>query len=56
MARLGVQLPVVEKILDHVSGSFGGVQGVYQRHSFREEMAEALERWSEHVVTLELRP
>ena len=38
MARLGVQLPVIEKILNHISGpSFGGVAGVYQRHSFEDE-------------------
>ena len=52
LAGLGVQLPVVEKILHHLSGSFGGVSGVYQRHSFFNEMAEALERWGQHVRSL----
>jgi integrase len=52
MASLGVQLPVVEKILHHLSGSFGGVRGVYQRHEFRDEMAEALELWGRHVSAL----
>ena len=53
MARLGVQLPVVEKVLNHVSGSFGGVQGIYQRHEFRAEKREALERWADHLLALE---
>src|SRR5262249_31324193 len=28
MARLGVNLPVIEKVLNHVSGSFRGIVGV----------------------------
>ena len=40
MARLGINLPVIEKILNHTSGSFGGVAGVYQRHSFSDEKAK----------------
>ena len=52
LARLGVQLPVVEKILNHVSGSFAGVAGVYQRHDFADEKRQALERWAAHVADL----
>jgi integrase len=33
-ARLGVPLEVTEKILNHVSGAFSGVAGVYQRHDY----------------------
>ena len=53
MAKAGVQLPVVEKILNHVSGSFGGVQGVYQRHDFADEKRRALEGWAAHLRSLE---
>ena len=49
MARLGVGLPVIERCLNHVSGSFGGVAGIYQRYSFAEEMKAALETWGAHV-------
>jgi integrase len=35
MARLGINLPVIEKLLNHVSGSFAGIVGVYQRHPLR---------------------
>jgi integrase len=52
MAALGVSLPVIEKILNHVSGSFGGIVGVYQRHEFSAEKAEALERWARHIEGL----
>ena len=48
-ARLGVNLPVIEKILNHVSGSFGGIVGVYNRHSFNEEKRAALGLWADHV-------
>jgi integrase len=52
MARLGVALPVIERILNHVSESFGGVAGVYQRHTFEDEMREALELWGRHLVSV----
>ena len=43
MARLGINLPVIEKVLNHASGSFAGIVGVYQRHSFADEKRAALE-------------
>jgi integrase len=49
MARLGVNLPVIEKVLNHVSGSFAGIVGVYQRHTFADEKRRALEDWGRHV-------
>jgi integrase len=49
MARLGIRLEVIEKCLNHVSGSFAGVTGVYQLHSFEKEKREALAKWAEHV-------
>ncbi len=49
MAALDANLPVIEKILNHVSGSFGGIVGVYQRHSFADEKRTALEKWNAHV-------
>lgn len=50
MARLGISLPTIEKVLNHVSGSFGGIVGVYQRHEFKDEKAAALKAWTEHVI------
>jgi integrase len=52
MARLGVNLPVIEKCLNHSSGSFAGIVGVYQKHSFADEMRTALEMWGNHVEQL----
>jgi integrase len=56
MAALGVQLPVVEKILNHVGNSFSGVRGVYQRYDFAKEKRHALELWGRHVLALAQRP
>ena len=33
-AQLGTPIHVVEKLLNHVSGSFGGVAGIYNRYSY----------------------
>ena len=52
MARIGIDVPVIEKILAHRKGTFAGVVGVYQRHGFFDEMAVALQRWADHVEQL----
>ena len=49
MARLGTALPVIEKVLNHTSGSFRGIVGVYQRHTFADEKRHALDAWAAHV-------
>ncbi|MCA0248815.1 MAG: tyrosine-type recombinase/integrase [Proteobacteria bacterium] len=49
MARLGIDMAVVEKILNHTSGSFRGVAGVYQRHDFAAERQHALTAWGAHL-------
>jgi integrase len=46
MARLGIDLPPIEKVLNHQSGSFGGVAGIYQRFNFADKKRDALEAWS----------
>jgi integrase len=52
MARLGVSLPVIEKVLNHTSGSFAGIVGVYQRHDFADEKRRALNMWSDHITSI----
>ncbi len=51
MARLAINLPVIEKVLAHTSGSFAGIVGVYQRHSFAAEKGTALDAWGRFVET-----
>ena len=52
MARLGINLPVIEKVLNHSSGSFAGIVGVYQKHDFADEKRAALETWGRHIEGL----
>ena len=52
LARLGVNLPVVERILNHTGASFSGVAGIYQRHSFDNERRHALDLWGTHIERL----
>jgi integrase len=50
MARAGADLPVIERAVNHVSGSFGGIVGVYQRHKYRDEVCAALQSWSDFLT------
>jgi hypothetical protein len=43
---------VVEKVVNHVSGTFGGIVGVYQRHDYLAEKRHALNLWADHVASL----
>jgi hypothetical protein len=43
---------VIEKILNHRSGSFRGIVGVYQRHSYSDEKRKALEVWAAFVQSV----
>ena len=52
MARLDITLPVIEKCLNHRSGSFAGIVGVYQRYSFSEKKRNALDAWARFVTAL----
>jgi len=52
MARLGINLPVIEKVLNHSGGSFAGIVGVYQKHTFSDEKRQALEAWGAYVERL----
>ncbi len=52
MARLGVNIHVVEKVLNHTSGSFRGIVSVYQRHSFSDEKRHALDTWGAFIERL----
>jgi integrase len=52
MQKLGIPVHVVEKALNHMSGTFSGITGTYQVHDYADEVAIALQRWSDHVSRL----
>ena len=52
LQRLGVAPHIVELALNHRSGTFSGVAGIYQRHRYVREVREAFESWSQHIQAL----
>jgi integrase len=52
LARLGFDLPTIERVLNHVSGSFGGIVGVYQRHDYADQKRKALDAWAKHIAEI----
>ncbi len=49
MARAGVRPEIAERIMGHV---LPGVEGIYDRHSYREEKADALKRLAGLIETI----
>ena len=45
MARLGVAPHVVEKVLNHISGTISGIAAVYNRYGYDAERRDALDQW-----------
>jgi integrase len=56
LQRLGVRLEVTEAVLNHVSGSRGGIVGVYQRYNFSTEKRDALESWANEIRRIVEKP
>ncbi len=53
LASLGTPIHVTEKLLNHVSGTISGVAAVYNRHSYMEEMREAVTAYSTYLLSLQ---
>jgi integrase len=49
IAEIGVPPHVVDKLLNHRSGTIKGVTAVYNRHEYKKEQREALQRWSDRL-------
>ncbi|SLK07498.1 tyrosine-type recombinase/integrase [Novosphingobium mathurense] len=52
MARLGIAPHVVEKVLNHISGTISGVAAVYNRYGYDAEKREALDAWGHYLDKL----
>ena len=52
MARLGTPIHVTEKILNHTSGTLGGIAGIYNRHTYIDEMQQAMEKHDKFIRSL----
>jgi integrase len=49
LQRLGVRAEAIERGLNHVSGVYRSVAGIYQRDPLIEEVRDALARWGDYV-------
>ena len=49
LQKLGVRLEVPEAVLNHKSGSVSGIVAIYQRHDWKQEKQEALDKWAKHI-------
>jgi integrase len=52
LQRLGVRLEVTEAVLNHVSGSRGGIVAVCQCHRYDDEKRQASTAWADRVAAL----
>ncbi|MEP3784958.1 tyrosine-type recombinase/integrase [Ascidiaceihabitans sp.] len=48
-AKIGTPIHVTEKLLNHVSGTISGVAAVYDRHSYTDEMREAVIQYDKYL-------
>jgi len=51
LAKLGVPIHIIERLLNHVSGSFAGIVSVYQRHQYLDEMRAAMDIWESYLTS-----
>jgi integrase len=49
MARLGIAPHIVEKILNHATGTISGVAAIYNRFAYEKEMRDAIDRWENRL-------
>jgi integrase len=52
LAELGVSPHIVERLLNHASGTFSGVAAIYNRFEYREKMRAAIETWDRCVAAI----
>jgi integrase len=52
MARLGVEPHIIERVLNHATGTLGGVTGIYNRFHYLPAMRDALDLWAKHIEDL----
>ena len=52
LQALGVPVEVTEAVLNHISGSIGGVAGVYNLFRYDPQKRQALDAWASHLTFL----
>ena len=52
LAALQTPVHVTEKLLNQLSGTVSGVAAIYNRHTYMDEMREAIAKWEAQLSTL----
>jgi integrase len=52
LARRGVAVHVIERVLNHASGTMSGIAAIYNRHSYATECREALDKWAVEIAKI----
>jgi hypothetical protein len=52
MAEMGVAPHVIERLLNHVTGTNSGIALVYNRARYMAEVRDALDRWEAHLAAV----
>ena len=52
LQALGVPVEVTEAVLNHISGSIGGVAGVYNLFRYDPQKRQAIDAWASHLTFL----
>lgn len=52
IARLGFPIHVTEAVLNHRSGTLGGLAGIYNRYQYLDEKRAALEVWAQGIMSI----
>jgi integrase len=50
LGDIGVQPHVIEAVLNHISGTKGGVAGIYNKAAYEAEKETALTNWADHLM------
>jgi integrase len=52
MAEMGIAVHVIDKLLNHKTGTIRGIAKVYNRHEYRPEQRDALVRWGRRLAAI----
>jgi integrase len=52
LAALGIAPHIVERVLNHSSGTISGVAAIYNKFQYMDEMRAAIDAWESHLASL----
>lgn len=50
--RMGIKIEHTEAALNHISGTRGGIVGVYQTYNYEVELKDCYAQWEKHLLTI----